>query len=101
MRGPMLASWRTSSIGPNASSSAKRRSASLPVVGNTTTPPGADEGDGLAPGEPDGPGEADDAGEADAPGDDDAPAEAVGAAVGPGVELGCSARPIWSVRIRM
>ena len=33
MIGPMLASWRTSSMGPNWSSSAKRRSASLPVVG--------------------------------------------------------------------
>src|SRR3954452_3993733 len=62
MIGPMFASCRTSSIGPNLSSSAKRRSASLPVVGRPMAPPapGDADGAGLAPGTtaPDAPGEA-------------------------------------------
>src|SRR5262249_31196569 len=126
--GPMLASWRTSSIGPNLAWSALLSSNSLPDVGRPMVPPPVvGDADGLAPGtaaaeEPgdaEGPGDAlgsgdvpadapgdadadaapDAAGEPDAPGDADAPGEPD--APGDGLATGvCSSwRPIWIVRI--
>src|SRR4051812_42442932 len=85
MIGPMFASWRTSSIGPNLSSSAKRRSASLPVVGSPIAAPvvGDADGPGLPPGTtaPDAPGDAE--GAADGAAEGAALGAADGAAEGP------------------
>src|SRR5215218_5526805 len=99
----MLASWRTSSMGPKRSSSAKRSDARRPSVGSVITLPVP--GDAEAPGKVDAPAAAeaaadddaaDDAadeaaGDADAAGD--APGDA-GAPLGCGDDAGCSASPI-------
>ena len=86
MIGPMFASWRTSSIGPNLLSSAKRRSASLPVVGSPIAPPGLGDADGDAPGDELAPGTTppEATGEDDADGAGDALGAADGLAEGAG-----------------